>query len=595
MAKNNKINIAQICESWGPAVKSMTKNAINESSSRYEWVCEYAHNHAMFLNEDAAGGGSFPFQTLYNTNGIGNAVPAQQAGMTAVDQTNPASNGSGDKWPALLPMALQVAARTVGFDLVNTIPLQGPTGVLPFLDYVYSGSKDAYGATPSYDGATANPKKGTKLGQEVDPAYAMYEAPHAFRAKLVPGTGDASTKAACVAALKSDDASQGFYVGTGDSSILCEFIGLSRLSADPMLKVVGEAKYKSLGSCFGADASTSVTIGSATFFLNRPRLISALEDQVLGFTGAGKYDSDAWSGTFQSDEHLYEPMDRATGEMQYPRQMSLKVFTKFVQVGTQSVAVAVTQEQVQDLQKQWGIDVVKLVETAGINELSQSINKHLLSRLFALGWRNHVEAYESEGVNLNISLTGAATTKTCVTYYEDATQEVKVSMPVPAFVHYGDFENSDTVFKKIYTELLAAGNLIMNRGRRGPANFAVTNWKVATALQTSSQFALAPVANTINQNNGSLYPAGQIAGITIYVDPLMATYDTRVLVGRKGQKDEPGVVFAPYIMAESIRLIAEHTAAPKVIIKSRYAVIDLGWHPQLNYVTFYVALPDSLV
>ena len=596
MAKNNKINIAQICESWGPAIKSMTKNAINESSPRYEWVCEYAHNHAMALNEDAAGGGSFPFQTLYNTNGIGNAVPAQQAGMTAVDQTNPASNGSGDKWPALLPMALQVAARTVGFDLVNTIPLQGPTGVLPFLDYVYAGSKDAYGATPSYDGATANPKKGTKLGQEVDPAYNLYEAPHAFRAKIVPNTGDASTatKADCVLLLK-EAADASFAVEGTDASLVVEFIGLSRLSADPMFKVVGESKYASLGKVFGADASSHVTVGGKTFFLSRPRLISALEDQVLGFTGAGKYDSDAWSGTFQSDEHLYEPMDRATGEMQYPRQMSLKVFTKFVQVGTQSVAVAVTQEQVQDLQKQWGIDVVKLVETAGINELSQSINKHLLSRLFALGWRNHVEAYESEGVNLNISLTGSATTKTCVTYYEDATQEVKVSMPVPAFVHYGDFENSDTVFKKIYTELLAAGNLIMNRGRRGPANFAVTNWKVATALQTSSQFALAPVANTINQNNGSLYPAGQIAGITIYVDPLMATYDTRVLVGRKGQKDEPGVVFAPYIMAESIRLIAEHTAAPKVIIKSRYAVIDLGWHPQLNYVTFYVALPDSLV
>jgi len=588
MAKN-KVNIAAICEAWGPAVKTITKNAINESSSKFEWMCEYAHNHSMALNEEAIGGATFPFNTLYNTNGIGNAVPAQQAGMTAVDQGSSTSKGSGDKWPALLPMALQVAARTVGFDLLNTIPTQGPTYVLPFLDYVYSGSKEAYGATPSYNGATANPKIGTKLGAKVDPAYALYEAPHAFRCKLVAD----SSKSDVLTAMK--DASAGFAIAGTDASINVQYIGLTRISADPMFKVMADSKNVSLGSVFGPEASVEVTLGGLTFKLERPRLISALEDQIQGFTGAGKYDSDAWTGTFQSDEHMYEPMDRATGEMQYPRQMSLKVFTKFGQVGTQSVAVAVTQEQVQDLQKQWGIDVLKLVENAAINELSQSINKHILSRLFALGWRNHVEAYESEGVNLNISLTGVDTAKTCVTYFDDVENEVKVTMPVPAFAKFGDFENSDTVFKKVGVNLLAAGNLIMNRGRRGPANFIVTNWKLATILQSNSQYAFSPIANTLNQNNGSLYPAGTIAGMTLYVDPLMATYDTRVLVGRKGDKQEPGVVLCPYIMAESVRLIAEHTASPKVIVKSRYALVDLGWYPEMNYVTFFVQTPDTIV
>ena len=588
MAKN-KVNVAAICESWGPAVKAITKNAVNEASSKYEWMCEYAHNHSMALNEEAIGGATFPFNTLYNTNGIGNAVPAQQAGMTAADQGSSASRGSGDKWPALLPMALQVAARTVGFDLVNTIPTQGPTWVLPFLDYVYSGSKDAYGATPSYNGATANPKVGTKLGSKVDTAYDLYEAPHAFRCKLVAD----SSKSEILAEMKKTTA--GISITNGGKTLKVQYIGLTRISADPMFKVMAESKNVSLGSVFGAEASVSVTLGKYTFKLERPRLISALEDQIQGFTGAGKYDSDAWTGTFQSDEHMYEPMDRATGEMQYPRQMSLKVFTKFGQVGTQSVAVAVTQEQVQDLQKQWGIDVLKLVENAAINELSQSINKHILSRLFALGWRNHVEAYESEGVNLNISLTGVDTAKTCVTYFEDVNNEVKVTMPVPAFAKFGDFENSDTVFKKVGVNLLAAGNLIMNRGRRGPANFIVTNWKLATILQSNSQYAFSPIANTLNQNNGSLYPAGTIAGMTLYVDPLMATYDTRVLVGRKGDKQEPGVVMCPYIMAESVRLISEHTASPKVIVKSRYSLVDLGFWTELGYVTFFVQTPDTIV
>ena len=589
--EKNKLNIAQIVESWSPAIKQLTNNAVNESNpDKLAWMCEYAHNHTMHLNEEAVGGVSFPYQTLNNTMGIGNAVPASMAGHTAADQHNPAAYGSGDKWPSLLPMALQVAARTIGFDLVNTIPFQGPTGVLPFLDYVYAGSKEPYGATPAYSHQTANPATGVN-GRK--PAYELYDAPHAFRCKLVAE----NKKEAIKKIVDACDASTSITIGT-DPKMKVQYIGLSRLSAEPMFKVMPPEPGKtnpSLGSVFGTENSAKIE-GIDNVTLKYPRLISALEDQIQGFTGAGKYDSDRWTGTFQDPNHLYEPMDRATGEMQYPRQMNLKVFTKFVSVGTQSVAVAVTQEQVQDLQKQWGIDVLKLVENAAINELSQSINKHILSRLFALGWKNHVQAYEAEGINLNIDLTKDSAIDVTFASYDDR-GEIQMSMPVAKPATYGDgsFENADTMFKKIGVNMLAAGNVIMQRGRRGAANFVVTNWKIATMLQSNAQYAFSPIANTFNQNNGSLYPVGTIAGLTVYVDPLMHTQDTRVLVGRKGDKDEPQVVFCPYIMAESVRLITEGTASPKVLIKSRYALVDLGWYPQLNYLTFYVKTAEGLV
>ena len=586
--EKNKLNIAQIVESWSPAIKQLTNNAVNESNpDKLAWMCEYAHNHTMFLNEEAVGGVSFPYQTLNNTMGIGNAVPASFAGQTAADQSNIKAFGSGDKWPSLLPMALQVAARTVGFDLVNTIPFQGPTGVLPFLDYVYAGSKEPYGATPAYNGETANPAIGVN---ERKPAYELYDAPHAFRCKLVAD----DKKAAIKKIVDACDASTFITIGT-DPKMKVQYIGLSRLSAEPMFKVMPGQTGIALGKVFGAENSATIE-GIAGVTLKGARLISALEDQIQGFTGAGKYDSDRWTGTFQDPNHLYEPMDRATGEMQYPRQMNLKVFTKFVSVGTQSVAVAVTQEQVQDLQKQWGIDVLKLVENAAINELSQSINKHILSRLFALGWKNHVQAYEAEGINLNIDLTKDSAIDVTFASYDDR-GEIQMSMPVAKPATYGDgsFENADTMFKKIGVNMLAAGNVIMQRGRRGAANFVVTNWKIATMLQSNAQYAFSPIANTFNQNNGSLYPVGTVAGLTVYVDPLMHTQDTRVLVGRKGDKDEPQVVFCPYIMAESVRLITEGTASPKVLIKSRYALVDLGWYPQLNYLTFYVKTAEGLV
>jgi len=135
--------------------------------------------------------------------------------------------------------------------------------------------------------------------------------------------------------------------------------------------------------------------------------------------------------------------------------------------------------------------------------------------------------------------------------------------------------------------ILAAGNVIMQRGRRGPANFIVTNLKLATALQSNSGYTFSPMTNTFTQSNGSLYPLGTIAGMTLYVDPNMLYSDTRVLVGRKGATDEPGVIFAPYLMAESVKLITEGTASSKVIIKTRYSLIDAGFHPETQYLTMY--------
>jgi hypothetical protein len=68
--------------------------------------------------------------------------------------------------------------------------------------------------------------------------------------------------------------------------------------------------------------------------------------------------------------------------------------------------------------------------------------------------------------------------------------------------------------------------------------------------------------------------------MTVYCDPNMAGYDNRVCVGRKGGKDEPGVHFCPYILADSVRIIAENTMAPKLQIKSRYALVDAGYFPE---------------
>jgi hypothetical protein len=81
--------------------------------------------------------------------------------------------------------------------------------------------------------------------------------------------------------------------------------------------------------------------------------------------------------------------------------------------------------------------------------------------------------------------------------------------------------------------------------------------------------------------------------MTVYVDQNMSFGDTRVLVGRKGGDDEPGLKFMPYMMAESISTISEGTMSPKVAVKSRYALVEAGHHPQTMYICFHVEVPAT--
>jgi hypothetical protein len=596
------INEAEVFDTWAPMLEEQT--GINESE-KLGWMTKYCHYHS--LNEAF----TYPAAGLLNTPGMGNVSPAGAAAGGAGAFYGDTTTGSGDKFPSLLPLAIQVAARTVGFDIVPVIPMNGPSGVLTYLDYVYAGGKQAFGAPP---GSAATPNPGVNT-------YA--DKPAVFKLDLI-AAGQTAFDAAAVGTQFQ------FTAGTAaaaTSTLRVEKVGASRVDGSSIFKVVGEALLAgalgaataaaltspqsiSLASVFTGTATMATAAGVLIGVVNtetaRPQLVKALEDHVQGFSGAGPNDDGDWNGNFVDGAVSYEPMRRGVGEEQYYRTMGLQAFTKFVEAETYQVAATVTTEQIQDLNRQYGIDVVSMVENALVNDISQSINKHILSRAFALGWSNHAEfadvqlggfnATATTGNNLNLNLdNGQAAANSFYSFVGKNAALVAGGIPTTqdfaAVAGTNGMENQATFQRRVYSKALAAGNVVAQRGRRGPANFVVTNLQLASALQDSAQFSWAPMANTINQNNGSLYPVGTVAGMTVYVDPNMRYGDNRVLVGRKGADEEPGLKFMPYLMAESIQTIAEGTMAPKIAVKSRYALVEAGHHPQTQYCTFAVNAP----
>ena len=616
------INESQVFETWSPILEE--KTGITDSN-KLKWMSMYAHYHS--INE----GFAYPQASLLNTPGMGNVAPAGAAAGGANSFYSSNTTGSGDKFPSLLPLAIQVAARTVGFDIVSVIPMNGPSGVLTYLDYVYAGGRNAGAPGIPRDPATGLPNNASFTDKPLVFKLSNNGLSTAIKTDL--GTADTGKQYVFTSAA----------VGAGIPGLLTSFVGKSRIDGFPIFRVLGESSavtatasqaFNSIpettqsisfaqvldgtGTLYQVAASAGATgnavvpaskvgntltagfltiVDAAGAVTATAELVKALEDHIFGFAGAGPDDTAVYEGDGTDGTVPFEPMRRGVGETTQYRTMGLQAFTKFVEAETFQVAATVTTEQIQDLNRQYGIDVVSMMENALVNEISQSTNKHILSRAFALGWQNAYDFNLSDGVNLNLTLNPATSVASTTGGARFIGKDNNLLlMPLPVVSVYGSssssstFENQGTFQRRIQSKVLAAANVVAQRGRRGPGNFVVTNLQIATALQDSAQFTFYPMANTVNQNNGALYPVGTIAGLTIYVDPNMRYGDTRVLVGRKGADEEPGLKFMPYLMAESIQTIAEGTMAPKIAVKSRYALVEAGFHPQTQYFTFLVNL-----
>lgn len=567
MYANRLINEAEVQKTWTPIISEATGI---EDKSKLAWMSKYCHYHN--LNESV-------YNTVHlnpNMNLQGMNAPAFPADPTTMNAFPGQATGSGDKPFSLLPLAMQVAAQTVGLDLVPVVPMQGPMGVLTYLDFVYSGGRvtNAGGLT------TDSSPLLIKVALQTDTGSDALAVNDLFYTVDYQGTTGATAAAYELT-----------YVGKSRIDGLSIFRVRANTSATGAAanyaqggENAGIAIYEAVASGVNFYENSGMSVIAGTF-QDTPELVAALEDHIPGFSGTAFQDNNPLTGapTFGTGIDSVDAYQRGVGEATPDNNLGLSLFNKSVAAMTYQVAAAVTREQVQDL-KQFGIDAVAQVEAVLVNELTQSINKLILDRIFKLGVTNAFQVSQVNGTVLSAHFDQTGGVSTTITLGEDNTG-VSRSVTVNSVNVSSGGETQGTLQRRILTKILAATNLIAVRGRRGPATFAVTSGKMATAVQDIAGFVPYPLSNTVNQAGGSLYPIGAVAGVTIYVDPNRDFDDNKIAVGRKGDGNSPGLVFMPYLMAESVETIAEGTMAPKIAVKSRFALVEAGFHPQTMYYT----------
>lgn len=567
-----------------------------ENKEKLDWMSKYARNHEVYEAVQAQGYTSGGITaTPLNTLGIGNPMSPMGTGFNAGGHGTGIGNdgsdfhaynykvGSGDIPMSTLSMSLEVFAQTIGLELVPVIPSNGPWLWLQYMDFPYAGGKLGRLNETVLDG------KGE--GKENKPIYIK-----------VTGTIDelrafyatAPEKGAHINFVGAEEANNGY-------TLHASYIGKSRIDNGIIAKVLfatadgtEEGTPVSIADVFGGSVTIAGTDEGSTvageIAAPHPDVISGAADHVQEF------------GNFAVDGSD-DGMTRAQNETGVGNTIGARFFTKMVQMQAFEVTGTVTRQQLQDMPL-YGVDVVGKVLEAMQNELSQDINNRILDRVFKLGVTNAVQQkqYQSLDLNLYFGAPSAAATKDLKDFSGaskfigiDGVNYAKNWGAVASAIQNTAAENITTHQRRIASRILAAANIIANVSRWGRANWVVTNTQVLTALQDSSQFVIAPMVNTMTQDGSqSLYFAGSIAGLNVYVDPYMTWDDTRVCVGRKSNGTSPGVVFCPYILCDQVQITAEGTMAPKLLCNSRFAIVDAGFHPEQNYLTFMVDTSDQV-
>lgn len=565
-----------------------------ENATKLQWMSTYAQNHSVYESIQSPGnvdGGIY--STPLNTLGIGNPMMPLGTGFNTGNGTGIGNTGadfhahnykvgSGDIPMSTLNMSLEVAAMTIGLELVPVIPANGPWAMLQYMDFPYAGGKLGRVNETSLDGKGDGDKNKPiyiKVSAVLDELASFYKK-HAIEMGTV---------------IK--------FVNDDSQAVLeASYIGKSRIDNGIIVKVIScknnDGTNASIAEVFSGAVKVSAADSSFTgHALTSPHadLVAAAADHVQQFSN--------FFGDGAGNDSM-DPMTRAQNETGVGNTIGIRFFTKMVQMGSYEVTGSVTRQQLQDMPL-YGIDVVGKVLEAMQNELSQAINNRILDRLFKLGVTNAAvqKAYQNVDLNLYITGAGGADSKN-LKDFSAASKFIGIDGKNAA-ANWGPIKNAtkNTAAENVYTHqrrimsrCLAAANVIANVSRFGRAKWIVTNTQILSALQDCAGFVIAPMTNTLTQDGSqSLYFAGSIAGLDIYVDPYMTWDDTRVLVGRKSDGKTPGVVFMPYILCDTVQTIVEGTMAPKLLCNSRFAICDAGFHPEQQYLCFMVDTDEGMI
>ena len=558
--------------------KSIVEKLGVTNEEKIDSLCEYAEMHAHTLKTNGMIKENAMYANPANTAGMGDVVFPGLSGTPGV----PGDAGSGDLGQTLLPYAIKLAAHTVGLELLPTINVNSNRVDLLYFDWTYDDTNgldnDERASTfkfrPQVDAdfdALVAFLRDEMAANNVTELRGRISKPLYFH---LSGFDVNGTPHAAVPAYDATVEPSGSKLGW------VQFKGFSRIDGKPMFRVWTQSNSASSGAwAFDQTKNSLPGTGSLITILSTSTI-----DASLTAAGSFEVETVAEASLVSLNEDFIEDfttsrqqsaMTRGTWDVDQAGKIGPNSEVKSVEIGVAHVSAALRLSEIGDWKRMYGVDVVQKTKEQLVNQLSQKISVEIVDKVKEMGLKNRVSAPAAPGAMATALLAGGIT-------------DPKIfDMSVTALAGTLGGEHNASISRKLWAKVIQASYYVATDGRIGGIDFIVTSGAVAAALKSVERYTINPMDSRLAAH-GQIQPAGSIDGIKIFVDPYMAPNDFSIYMGRKGTKEDPGLKFLAYMLAEHVEVMSEKNMAPHLYMYSRYAVTEFGYFPEKQYMAIKV-------
>lgn len=560
----------------------LKKERLKFASEQYANRCRVAKAmNTTPLNEDARifselGDGSLKnlfesFAMPGNVIGMGEVVNADASNQHPGGIWNPAYKaGSGDIPSYVFGLQSHIALHCIGFDLMPTIAVDTPKVMINFVDTVYGG--------------------GTFDDAENLPSFVEFAAPIFVRSWIKKKQLKRAVSKLVVADKDGNAVELLFIVAsTVKAAITVEVLSTGKITEttytpNPIATNTLTVKdvVDAINADAGAGAKVFVAVNGTTYAAGEN-----LANVTVNYASATRTNI----AEAASNNNSFGGMSRAQQEKGPKHKLNVISFDKQLEMVGLEIEADTSNIQIKDMAAQ-GINVIAHLYTGVQNQLVQSLDEVILDHLYRMGVEHAVNAYESQGENWNLYIAAPNKTDIAMTaidvQFEDMLKvDVRAKMgSITNSIQSSGYENMNTHADRLYARILVAAEFVGQDNRIAPPDFLVAGGRILACLKKNAQFSTCPHPTTLSNNPELNYTGTIFETISVYKNPRIDFSDPRILLGRRGNDTDPGSKFLAYDLAASRQIIAEGTMSEKIRVWSRFAIADVGFYPELNYLTF---------